>query len=197
MSRNGIRRSFAHHWPEIIGCFLLGLPLLGVQVYGQSWQFHTDLMLDWYARVYGWPAVHARRSEWYDLGSSVPVETSPVFDINPLAMTLNIIASIVVLAAAFATIESVRASAKSFQFSLSTLLTFVFVVGGVCGFIMFDQGFDVLMGPRRYVPLTACPMYVSVPLMAGIVAVLYAAVMVVAATGRWALGLTRPKNVVP
>ena len=119
-----------------------------------------------------------------------------MFDINPRAMTLNIIASIVVLAAAFFTIESVRARAKSFQFSLSALLTFVFVVAGMCGFIMFDQGFDVLMGPRRYVPLTACPMYVSVPLMAGIAAVFYIAVIVVAATGHWALGSMRPKNVV-
>jgi hypothetical protein len=172
-------------------CFLLALPLLSIHLCGRSSCFHHSFGEVFYARLYGWPTVHARRWECFQLGSRTPLEISPLLGLSAGAATLNFTLSVIVLASAFVTVESVRRHGKRLQFSLRTLLTFLSVVAGICGFLVLNRRFESF---HDYVPLTGLPIYLSVPLLAGIAAVVHATVMGITAIGNWALGLARHRQ---
>ena len=178
-------------WLGIVACCLIGLSLLGAQLVGQSHAFHYSFTEVHNLRRYGWPLQHAWRWEFFELGSSVPSEISALSAVNAPAATVNIIVSVVVLVATFVTMESVRSRRKGLRFSLRSLLTFVFLVAGICGFVVFERNLNAPC-PPHYNPLTWFPICVSFPLIAGMASVLNAAVITVRWATRWALGDERP-----
>jgi len=175
--RARIRVLFARFGPELIGCIWIGVALLVLNFLGHSWYFHGDTLYDSFLRVYGWPTVWAWRLEFYDYGSSRPSEVGPLRDVNVQAAIVDAVASLVLLAGTCYTVRTLRPRAKRFQFSLRALLTFTFVVAGVCAFQVADHRAteDLVFKPEWYVPATALPLYLSLPIISGIASVLWAA----------------------
>jgi len=175
--RARIQVLFARFGPEFIGCIWIGVALLVLSFPGHCWDFSHHCGYDSFLRVYGWPTVWAWRLESYDYGSSRPSEVGPLRDVNVQAAMVDTVASLVLLAGTYYTVRSLRSRAKRFQFSLRALLTFTFVVAGVCGFVVADHRAtgDIRFAPEWYVPATALPLYLSLPIISGIASVLWAA----------------------
>jgi hypothetical protein len=121
--------------------------------------------------------VWAWRLEFYDFGSSRPSDVKPLRDVNVQAAMIDAVASLVLLAGTCYAVRTLRSRARRFQFSLRALLTFTFVVAGVCGFLVADHRAteDLMFKPEWYVPATALPLYLSLPIISGIASVLWAA----------------------
>lgn len=184
--RARIQVLFARFGPEFIGCTWVGLALLVLNFLGHSWHFHGDTLYDSFLRVYGWPTVWAWRLEFYDFGSSRPSDVEPLRDVNLQASMIDTVASLVLLAGTYYTVRTLRSRARRFQFSLRALLTFTFVIAGVCGFLVADHRApgDLGFAPEWYVPATALPLYLSLPIISGIASVLWAAGAIVCRSRR-------------
>jgi energy-converting hydrogenase Eha subunit C len=130
----------------------------------------------------------------FQLGSSEPFEISQLLDVSVLAAMMNTIVSIIALVATFATVESLRYVRNGLQFSLASLLIVMFVLAGICGFVVFDRTFDTAY-PQHYIPLTLFPIYVRLSLVAGTACVLNAAARVACWIGCWALSFRSRKAV--
>jgi hypothetical protein len=178
-----VARRAAGHAVRLALWAAIVVPLLLVNVRGRRYHIHSGVGWSTYERVYGWPCIHARRTESQPWGSFASTQNDPLRSFRLRGVVANGVVVLAVSIGSLFTLRRLRALAAHRQFSLSGLLVGC-ALAALCAIIKYDRWdapfwehnhfWGALLPPGMYFPVTASPPYVHVPILVGIAMGLYA-----------------------